>query len=100
MLGEDETLFQLVFDVMRVALDTGVVLKRWEKVHQILLLKDVPESKIHRFRNITLVEADLMFVMRIVWAKDMATKIDKAGALNQAQYARKGQIDQMSVLNK
>ena len=41
-----------------------------------------------------------MFVMKDVWAGSLAKNIMAADALNEAQYARKGQIAQMSVLNK
>ena len=66
----------------------------------MLLLKDPPGSKIHRFRNITIVEGDLMFVMKDLWAKSLGRKVDKEGTLNEAQYARRRQIPQMGVLNK
>lgn len=59
-------MFKLAFEIIQSALETGVVLKRWETVHQILLLKDEPRKKIPIFRNITLVEVDLMFGMRII----------------------------------
>ena len=65
-----------------------------------MLLKDAPEAKIDRFRNITLIEADLMFVMKFVWAKTLSTNIHNSKKLSEAQYARRGQIAQMSVLNK
>ena len=41
-----------------------------------------------------------MFVMKHVWARNLARRVDEADGLNQAQYARKGQVAQMSVLNK
>ena len=69
-------------------------------MHQTLLLKDPPRSKVHRFRNITLVEADLMFVMKDVWARRLGGRIHTDGTLNEAQYARKGQVPQNGVLNK
>ena len=58
----------------------------------MLLLKDPPRSKVHRFRNITLIEGDLMFIMKEVWAKQLSRKIYKEGTLNEDQHARKGQI--------
>ena len=100
VLDRDPELRTIAFRIMELALRRGVVLQRWKIVHQILLPKDTDGSKIHRFRNITLVEADLMFVMRKVWARDLANRVAKAKGLHQAQYARKGQIAQMSVLNK
>ena len=89
-----------MFDIVQIAVEKGIVLKRWKKVHQILLLKDRSEAKIDRFRNITLVEADLMFVMKFVWAKALTKNVSDSGQLSEAQYARRGQIAQMSVLNK
>ena len=41
-----------------------------------------------------------MFVMKHVWARELAKKIYKSKILNQAHYARKGKIAQTSVLNK
>ena len=69
VLALDRELLRIVYYVIALALESGVVLKRWREVHQILLLKDPQISKVHRFRNITLVEIDLMFVMKVVWAK-------------------------------
>ena len=57
-LLEDEELFEILYLLVETALEAGVILKRWETVHQIQLLKDSPRKKVHRFRNITLVEAD------------------------------------------
>ena len=62
VLAEDESLLRILFDIVDIALQSGTVLERWRKVHQMLLLKDPPECKIHRFRNITLIEGDLFFL--------------------------------------
>ena len=97
---EEEELFKIAFKIVETALEAGVVLERWECVHQIQILKDAPQTRVHRFRNITLVEADLMFVMKYVWAKELARNIQEYDCLNQAQYARRGQVAQTSVLNK
>ena len=47
-----------------LALKNSIVLERWERVHKLLLKKDEDGAKIHRFRNIKLVEIDLMFIMK------------------------------------
>ena len=97
---QDPLLFGIIFKVIQLAMKHGIVLKRWRKVHQMLLLKDPPRTKIHRFRNITLVEADLIFIMKIVWGKHLARNVSKDDSLNHSQYARRGQIAQNNVLNK
>ena len=100
VLALDRELLRIVYYVIALALESGVVLKRWREVHQILLLKDPPRCKVHRFQNITLVEGDLMFVMKKFWAKKLGGNIYKEETLNKAQYARRGQIPQNGVLNK
>ena len=96
----DESLCNLVFSIVEITVMNGVVLDRWKTVHQILLLKDHPRARIDRLRNITIVEADLMYVMKYVWARRLARNIKESGRLNKSQYARSGQIAQMSVYNK
>ena len=100
VLAQEEDILRIVFRVMALALKHGVVLRRWEMVHQQLIKKDRGSSKIHRFRNITLVEIDLMFVMKVVWAKELGMKMHEERTLNEAQYARREQVAQNSVLNK
>ena len=50
------------------------ILKRWRQVKQLFLEKDKNFPKMHRFRNINLIKADLNFVMSLIWAKK-TTKI-------------------------
>ena len=87
VLAMEEDLLTVVYDVMALDLERGIVLERWWEVHQVLLLKDPPRSKVHIFRNIMLVEGDLMFIMKDVWAKKFRGKIYREGLLNEAQYA-------------
>ena len=47
------------------------VLNRWKVIHQLFLEKDMNSPKIHRFRNIHLIKADLNVVMKIIWAKKL-----------------------------
>ena len=75
MLAEEESLLRVLYKIVDMALKSGIVLRRWRQVHQMLLLKDPPGCRIHRFRNITLVEGDLMFVMKKIWANDLGTQI-------------------------
>ena len=77
-----------------------MVLERCRLMHNILLLKDPLAAHVDRFWNITLIKADLMFVMKDFWAGQLARNINASGALNEAQCSRRGQVVQMSVLNK
>ena len=99
-LAENEKLLRAVYVVLEIAIRRGIVLRRWKEVRQVLLLKDPPEVKINRFRNVTIVEADLMFIMKHVWAKGLGDKITEEKLLNESQYARRGQVAQNNVLNK
>ena len=38
--------------------------------------------------------------MKVVWAKELGGKMHEEGTLNEAQYARRKQVAQNSVLNK
>ena len=49
VLAEDGSLLKLLYDIVDIALRSEIVLERWRRVHQMLLLKDPPECKIHRF---------------------------------------------------
>ena len=99
-LATEEKLLRTVYSVIEIALKRGIVLRRWKAVHQILLLKSPPGVKIHRFWNITIIEADLMFVMKHIWARGLGDRITEDNSLNESQYARKGQIALNNVLNK
>ena len=62
------------------------VLKRWHRVNQLFLEKDVNVSKIHRFRNIHLVEADLNFVLSLIWTKKLPQYFEGKKLLQESQY--------------
>ena len=67
VLEKREKLLWLVYDVLAIALEYGIVLERWRVLYQVLLQKDPPGKKVHRFRNIIVIEADLMFLMKDIW---------------------------------
>ena len=75
VLAQEEDLLEVLYKIMECAVQTGEVLAMWKEVLQVLLLKDHPSSKVHCFRNITLIEADLMFQMKEVWANTLGGKI-------------------------
>ena len=56
-------------------------IKRWMVEHDILLWKDKDFNRIHRWRNITLVEGDLQYVMKTIWAQRLL-KMQNQSRLN------------------
>ena len=76
-LQEEEELLRLVFKVVQIALQNRIVLERWKHVHQILFLKDPPAVRIDKFRNIMLIEADLMLIMKEIWASKLAGRVQR-----------------------
>ena len=48
----------------------GFTPKRWTKAIQIMLEKNPGNPLIHRLRGILILEADLNWVLRLIWAKD------------------------------
>lgn len=59
---------------MQLALEYSIVLERWKTVHQLLLEKNKDGAKVHKLRNVTLVEIDFMFIMKQIWAHDLVDK--------------------------
>ena len=81
---------------MDMAFRNGVLLDRWMVAHDLLLRKDSDKSRIHRWRNITLVEGDLQYLMKEVWARRLLSSADPK--MNTSQNARKNRVFHSSVL--
>ena len=60
-------------------------------------MKDPIGSRIHRMRNIMLVEGDLQYLMKEVWARRLLTEADPL--LLDSQNAKKQKVAQSAVLN-
>ena len=93
---QDTEILRVLFDIIDMALQNGVVLERWLIAHDLLLRKDDDSCRIHRWRNITLVEADLQYVMKEIWARRLLTVADPK--MNTSQNAKKNRVVQSSVL--
>ena len=96
-LAHDERLLKLKFDVMRVAFEHGFILRRWGLIWEILLRKDADTARIHRFRNITLVEADVQYLMKRIWSRHLMGKT--TAKLHSNQNALKNRVTQSSILS-
>ena len=68
-LAHDEDLLGLRFDILNLAFTHNIILRRWTKVWETLLAKESSHQFVHQFRNITMIEWDLQFLMKTIWAK-------------------------------
>ena len=73
------------------------MLSRWQKIWEVLLKKDKKTTYIHCFRNITLVEGDVQFLMKCLWSQRLMRSITPF--LNEQQNATKGRVTQSSILS-
>ena len=96
-LAHDEDLLRLRFDILNLAFTHNVILCRWTKVWETLLAKESPHQFIHRFRNITIIEWDLQYLMKTIWAKRLMSQARTF--LNPCQNAAAGKVPQSSVLS-
>ena len=93
---EDEEILRVLFDILNLSYTNNKPLNRWKEANDILLRKDSSKDRIHRFRNITIIEGDLQYIMKTVWGKnliDVTTEVQST-----AQNCRRGRVAQSSVL--
>ena len=74
-LVQDDELLRLRFDILSLALRHNVVLDRWRKIWEMLLPKEAPRNFIHRFRNISIIEWDVQYLMKTIWAKRLMSRL-------------------------
>ena len=73
-----------------IALSTGYVFKRWQKVISLMLEKDKGVPQIHRLRVIHLFEADLNLIMGIIWSRRLVRHGEHHKVHGEEQWARPG----------
>ena len=86
--AQEEKILSVLFNIMNIAYTNNKPLKRWRRVNDILLRKDVGSDRIHRFRNITIIEGDLQYIMKTVWGKSLMDAAE--GVQSTAQNCRRG----------
>ena len=92
----DETLLQMKYKITELAYRHGVLLTRWTTLWEVLIPKQ-RRSYIHKFRNITLVEGDLQYLMKAVWSQALMRAITPI--LNKFQNSLQGRVTQSSILS-
>jgi hypothetical protein len=89
---------QLIIDIASISLSTASPLQRWQTASQVMLEKGKGKY-IENLRIIQLCEADLNFVLHIIWGNRLIRHACKNNALNPSQFALPGQTCNNAVLN-
>ena len=100
-LLDDTHILRGLHNIFEIALANDVVLDRWAQTVTTLMPKDEGPILVHRLRAIHVVEAELQFFSKIVYAKKMIHLAEKQNLITDEQYSgRKGRRAQSIVLNK
>jgi len=101
ILNKHPQIFQNIYDVMDMAFQHGILLKRWKQTVTVLIPKDNGIVKIHRLRPLHLVEPEVNAVAKALWAKKLMRIAERTGKMTDDQYGgRKHRQAQSAVLNK
>ena len=96
---EDTTIIKVLFDIVDIAFITHSPLPRWQHVTQLMLEKGKGPA-IENLRVIQLLEADLNWLLRLLWGKRLDRHATEAGVYNEAQFASPGKLCQSAIVNK
>ena len=97
----DEYLMSVIFSVIYFSLQTNYVPDQWKTVHHKILEKVKNNPKIHKLRNIWIIEADLNCMMSHVWGIKLTYYAESHNIVRQEQYGGRKNIRAHSlVLNK
>jgi len=100
LLDEAPDVLYDIFRLMNVTVKTGIFLNRYKKTLTTLICKESGTPYIHRFRPIHIIEAELQFISKSIWAKKMINAAEHDQNITDAQYGgRNGRQAQSSVLN-
>ena len=101
LLVHEKKKLQLLHRLFSLALEYGVILHRWKKTVTSLIEKDEGRPRIHRMRSIHIIEAELQFVTKIVYANRMMKTAEKHQLVTDEQYGgRKNRQALSVVINK
>ena len=90
-----------LFDIFSTALDAGIILDRWSKTVTTLIEKKEGTPYIHKFRTIHIVEAELQFFTKVIFARRMMCNAEKHRGITDDQYGGRKQRQATSIiLNK
>jgi len=100
LLEEAPDVLKDIFCLMDLSIRNGIFLQRYKKTLTTLICKESGNPYLHRFRPIHIIEAELQFISKYLWAKKMLNSAENNNLITDAQYGgRHGRQAQSSVLN-
>jgi hypothetical protein len=99
MANYDETVANILTTVINISIITSRPLARWQRSIQVMLEKGKGRHVEH-LRIIQLCEADLNFVLNIIWGYYLIRSAQKENQLDNSKYALPGQTCHSAVWNK
>ena len=100
-LTDENRILRIIHGIFDLALEHNIILDRWAQTVTTLMPKDEGPIYVHRLRAIHVVEAELQFFSKRLYAKQMVGLAEKKGVITDQQYGgRKGRRAQSIVLNK
>ena len=101
LLITNKQLLFLIYDMFTTSLEYEIILPRWAKTVTTLIEKIEGVPMIHKFRTIHIVEAELQFFSKNIFARKMMKAAETANAISDNQYGgRKNRQATSVVLNK
>ena len=97
-ISNDEYLMSVIFSVIDFSLQTNYVPDRWKTVHHTILEKVKNSPKIHKLRNIWIIEADLNFMMSHVWGIKLTYYAESRNIVIHEQYGGRRNIRAQSLV--
>ena len=96
---EDDTIIGVLFEILNIAFKTHSPLPRWKHATQLMLEKGKGPA-IENLRIIQLLEADMNWLLRFLWGRQLDRHAMDAGVYNEAQFASPGKLCQSAIVNK
>ena len=101
LLEGDISILEVIFDIMSFCLSQGLILDRWKNSVTSLIEKIEGKPYIHKFRTIHVVESELQYFSKIIYAKRMMKLAERENIITDDQYGGRAQRQATSaVLNK
>ncbi len=99
MANYNDTVAMILVTIINISIMTARPLKRWQRSIQVMLEKGKGRF-VENLRIIQLCEADLNFVLNIIWGYRLVRNAQKGHHLDPSQYAHPGQTCHSTVWNK
>lgn len=80
--NEKTHLLEVMKGIDNIAFSRGLAIKRWCKVHNVLLVKDTKNPRLHILRTIHIIEADYHLATKTLWERRTMRSANKGKFLS------------------